>query len=136
MNRALARIHALRTAQGAGERGSMSVEAILIVPAFLLIFFGVVQGVISLQANNVASAAATVAYNSARLYDATTADGVTAGNTSLTQAGTILSGTQVTVQRTAQTVTVTVSGTAATVIPGVTSHIERTVSGPTERWVQ
>ena len=86
-------------------------------------------------ANNVAQAAASTAYNSARLYDASTEDGVNAGNAALTQAGTILTGTNVTVQRGAETVTVTVTGTAATLLPGLPATVTRTVTGPTERWV-
>lgn len=129
-------LHTARRARGEDERGSAAVEAIMIVPVVLMIFFGLIQGAVVLQANNVAQAAASTAYNAARLYDASTEDGVNAGNTALTQAGTILSGTNVVVQRTAQTVTVTVTGTSATIIPGLPASISRTVTGPTERWVQ
>lgn len=135
MSRILPITHRARTARGENERGSASVEAIMVIPAVLLIFFAIIQGAVVLQANNVAQAAASTAYNSARLYDASTEDGVNAGNAALTQAGTILTGTNVTVQRGAETVTVTVTGTAATLIPGVPATISRTVTGPTERWV-
>lgn len=107
----------------------------MIIPVVLLIFFGLIQGAVVLQANNVAQAAASTAYNSARLYDASSEDGVSAGNAALTQAGTILTGTNVTVQRNAESVTVTVTGTAATLLPGMPATISRTVTGPTERWV-
>lgn len=51
----------------------------MIIPVVLLIFFGLIQGAVVLQANNVAQAAASTAYNSARLYDASSEDGVSAG---------------------------------------------------------
>ena len=133
------RIHSFlrvaRHARDANERGSAAVEGIMVIPAVLLLVFGFIQGAVVLQANNVAQAAASTAYNSARLYDASTEDGVNAGNAALTQAGTILSGTNVVVQRNVETVTVTVTGTAATLIPGLPATISRTVTGPTERWV-
>ena len=88
-----------------------------------------------LQANNLAQVAASSAYETARLYDATTEDGIAQGNATLSQAGTTLSGTEVTVQRTAETVTVTVTGTAPSLLPGVPIPISRTVIGPTEKWV-
>lgn len=135
MSRVHSFLHSVRHARGANERGSAAVEGIMVIPAVLLIFFGLIQGVVVLQANNVAQTAASTAYNSARLYDASTEDGVNAGNEALTQAGTILTGTTVTVQRGAETVTVTVTGTAATLIPGLPATISRTVTGPTERWV-
>jgi Flp pilus assembly protein TadG len=122
--------------RGEEERGSAAVEAIMIIPVVILIFFGIIQGAVVLQAHNVAQAAASTAYNTARLYDASSHDGMSAGEAALTQAGTILSGTNVVVQRTPQTVTATVTGTAATLIPGLPAMISRTVTGPTERWVQ
>lgn len=135
MSRAFSNSHRVRTARGENERGSAAVEAIMVIPVVFMIFFGIIQGAVVLQANNVAQAAASTAYNSARLYDASTEDGVNAGNAALTQAGTILTGTNVTVQRGAETVTVTVTGSAATLIPGLPATISRTVTGPTERWV-
>lgn len=47
-----------------------------------------------------------------------------------------MSGSNVVVQRTAETVTVTVTGTVATLLPGLPVTVSRTVTGPTERWVQ
>ena len=136
MIRPLDSLVAARYARGDEERGSASVEAILIIPVVLLILFGIFQGVVILQANNVAQAAASTAYNTARLFDGSTEEGTAAGNAALTQAGNILSGTNVSVQRTPETVTVTITGKAATLIPGLPVAISRTVSGPTERWTQ
>lgn len=135
LSRLLSTLHTTRDARGEGERGSAAVEAVLIIPVVFLIIFGIIQGAVVLQASNVAQAAASSAYNAARLFDATSDDGVTAGDSALNQAGTILSGTNVVVQRSPQSVTVTVTGTAATLIPGLPVTISRSVTGPTERWV-
>ncbi len=136
MSRVHTLLHTARPARGELERGSAAVEAIMIIPVVLLIFFGIIQGAVVLQANNVAQAAASTAYNSARLYDASSEEGVSAGEAALTQAGSIVSGSNVVVQRTAETVTVTVTGTVATLLPGLPVTVSRTVTGPTERWVQ
>ncbi|MFH8253031.1 TadE family protein [Microbacterium sp. B2969] len=135
----MSRLAAFRTTvrfpHGENERGSAAVEAIIILPVVFLIIFGIIQGAVVMQANNVAQAAASTAYNAARLYNGTSEDGVSAGDAVLTQAGTILAGTNVVVQRAPESVTVTVSGTAASLIPGVPLTVSRTVTGPTERWV-
>jgi hypothetical protein len=124
---------ALRRA-GASERGSQTVEAIIVLPVLFGIFFLIVQGAVWLHAGNIAQASASSAYNSARLYDASAADGVAAGTATAQQSGTVLIGSAVAVDRTATTVTVTVTGNAPTLVPGWDTHVERTVSGPVERW--
>lgn len=120
---------------GGAERGSQSVEGILIIPVLFGIFFVIIQGAVWLQAGNIAQSAASSAYNEARLYQATSSDGIAAGNATAAQAGSILGNVEVAVARTPTTVTVTVTGTAPSLIPGFVTNVERTVSGPTERWV-
>lgn len=136
MRSALARSNVAVDRSDEGERGSASVEAVVIIPFVFLLIFAIIQGVVVLQAGNVAQAAASTAYNSARLYDSTAADGIAAGNATAAQAGSIISDVTVSVTRTRTTVTVTVTGKGATLLPGYTTDIERTVSGPTERWVE
>jgi hypothetical protein len=121
--------------EGASERGSQTVEAIIVLPVLFVIFFVIVQGAVWLHAGNIAQASASSAYNSARLFDASAADGVAAGSATAEQNGTVLSGAAVTVDRTATTVTVTVTGNAATLIPGWDTRVGRTVTGPVERWI-
>ena len=120
---------------GADERGAMSVEAVLVLPVFLLIVFTIINGAVWLHAGNIAQSAASSAYNAARLFDATSNYGVIAASPIAQQPGSVLSNAQVSVNRTATTVTVTVTGTAPTLVPGFNVDVERTVSGPTERWV-
>lgn len=135
MKHLAARIRALRAAQGANERGAFAVEFIAIFPIAIVILFSIIQGVALLQANTVASSAATIGCNTARLFDATVSDGITASNKILTQAGNTLSATNVAIQRGPQTVAVTVTGNAAQIVPGWPVSITRTTACPTERWV-
>ena len=122
--------------EGASERGSQTVEALIVLPVLFGVFFVIVQGAVWLHAGNIAQAAASSAYNSARLYDAVAADGVAAGTVSAQQTGTVLDAAVVEVDRTMTTVTVTVTGNAPTLIPGWDTHVERSVSGPVERWIE
>ena len=80
-------------------------------------------------------AAATSAFNAARAYNASTADGTAAGLAILNQGGSPINGANVAVTRGAATVTVTVTGNAPTFVPGLTTAIDVTVTGPVERWV-
>ncbi|TFC89967.1 TadE/TadG family type IV pilus assembly protein [Cryobacterium sp. TMT4-31] len=125
--------------EGASERGSQTVEALIVLPILFGVFFVIVQGAVWLHAGNIAQAAASSAYNAARLYDAVAADGVAAGTASAQQTGTVLDGAVVVVDSTITTVTVTVtvtvSGNAPTLVPGWDTRVERTVSGPVERWI-
>ena len=122
--------------EGASERGSQTVEALIVLPILFGVFFVIVQGAVWLHAGNIAQAAASSAYNAARLYDAVAADGVAAGTASAQQTGTVLDAAVVVVDRTTTTVNVTVTGTAPTLVPGWDTHVERTVSGPVERWIE
>lgn len=117
------------------QRGAMSIEAVLILPVVLTIIFMIISGAIWFSAGNLAQAAAASAYNTARLYNATSQDGTQAGYAIANQPGTILENAQVTVTRTATTVTVEVTGNSPTIIPGLNVAVDRTVTGPTEHWV-
>jgi len=119
--------------RGGGEAGSASVTGVMIFPVALAIVFAIIQGSTWLIAGNVAQAAASAAYNTARLYQSTAQAGVAAGED--VAAGSILEGVTVSVQRTPTTVTVTVRGTAPTIVPLMNTNVERTVVGPVERWV-
>lgn len=131
------RFRATLTAQrraGASERGSQTVEGLIVLPVLFGVFFVIVQGAVWLHAGNIAQAAASSAYNAARLYEAVAADGVAAGTETAEQTGTLLSGAVVEVDRTVTSVTVTVTGSAPTLVPGWDTQVERIVTGPVERW--
>lgn len=121
--------------RGGRERGDANVEMALVFPVFAAIFFLIIQGALWFDAGNVAQAAANAAYNAARTYDGTTATGTQAGYDFL-EGQNNLTGATVTVTRTATEVTVVVTGQSLTLIPNLfATNIERTSTGPVERWV-
>jgi hypothetical protein len=122
--------------RGSYERGDANVEMIIVFPVFAAMFFAILQGAIWLDAGNIAQAAANTAYNSARTYDGTSAGGNSAGYIFISTRGKNLDTPTVEVDRTAATVTVTVTGHSLTLIPGwFGTNVSRTVTGPVERWV-
>jgi Flp pilus assembly protein TadG len=120
---------------GADERGFETAETVIVLPVVLILIFVIIQGALWYHSTNLVQAAATSAYESARLYNATESDGVQAGRATATQAGTILSDVKVTVTRTATDVTATVSAHTPSLIPGANTTVTKTITGPTERWV-
>ena len=119
----------------AGDRGAATLQNTIIAPVLLLVLAIFLHLGIILHANNLAHAAATSAYNAARAYNASSTDGSTAGLAVLTQSGSPISGASVNVNRGAETVTVTVTGTAPSFVPGLNTAVDVTVTGPVERWV-
>lgn len=118
------------------EHGSASVEAIVILPALFGIFFLIVQGAVWLQAGNIAQSAASSAYNTARLYQSSANAGEAAGYATAEQSGTILEHTTVTVTITDTTVTARVTADGTSLVPGFPTKVDRTVTGPRERWIE
>lgn len=122
--------------RGGHEHGDANVEMIIVFPVFAAMFFAILQGAIWLDAGNIAQAAGNTAYNEARTYDGTSGEGTAAGYDFITTKGKNLDGPNVAVNRTADTVTVTVTGHSLTLIPGwFGTDVTRTVTGPVERWV-
>jgi Flp pilus assembly protein TadG len=121
--------------RGGRERGDANVEMIIVFPVFAALFFVILQGAIWYDAGNVAQAAANAAYREASALDGTSTSGSTAGYDFLDGQNS-LSGGAVTVVRTATEVTVTVTGESLTLIPNwFGTQVERTSTGPVERWV-
>ena len=118
-----------------GDRGVTTLQNVVVAPILLLFLAIFLHAGIILHANNIAHAAATSAYNAARSYNASSNDGTTAGLAVINQNGTPVSGASVSVNRGAQSVTVTVTGTAPSFVPGLNTAVDVTVTGPVERWV-
>jgi len=68
------------------------------------------------------------------VQDSSAAAGQAQADTVLAQLGGSLASPSVAVTRTATQVTVTVSGAAETLIPGVRMHVQARVSGPVEEF--
>lgn len=124
------------TVPGENERGSVTLENIIIWPAVLIFLFGFFQAALWLHARDVAHGAATAAYYQARTLNGTAEDGQAAGAQAIERANGTINGAAISVSRTPETVTVTVSGSTSLILPGWPgSSITETVTGPVERYV-
>lgn len=118
----------------ADERGSASVELVVLMPLLLLILFSGVQGAVYYHASTLALAAAQEGARAAARENATLAAGTSAATAFVTDtAGDSLSSVAITGSRTAVTATITVRGSSLSLVPGWTPTVERSASLPVER---
>lgn len=110
----------------------MTTELVIAVPALLLMVLTVVQFAVYEHARHIAQAVAAHAVTTARVQGGTTAAGQAAGRQLLTQLGPTLTGATIDVRRGTDRVTVTVTGHAETVLPGMHLPITVTSDGPIE----
>lgn len=104
-------------------------------PAVIVFCLALFQFGLYYVASNTAEAAAGTAYQQARAYQSTPAAGIAAGE-GLLGTGSLLHDGDVTVTRDATTVTVTVTGDAVTILPGLpVPQVVKTLTGPVERWI-
>ena len=121
-----------------GDRGAATAELVIAGPLLMLLILLVVQFAIWEHAESVARATAEEALAAARVQGGTAAAGQQTAAQDIAQVGSaVLVGPQVSVTRTATTVTVQVTGTAEHVLPlpGLTWPVTVTVTGPVERFV-
>ncbi len=112
----------------------MSIETAIIAPAVLLLIAVILQAGLWFHARDVAGHAAARGAVAASAEHADDAAGQVAATAFLTQVGSLRS-PGVTVQRGPATVTVTVTGTSPTLVPGLPlPSITRTSTSPIERW--
>ncbi len=117
------------------ERGSVSIELIILLPALFAVMFLGMQAALFYHARTVAIAAAQEGAKAAGGENGTQSDGVSAASSFVVEAGgdDVLTGASATVDRTATTVTVTVRGHSLSVIPGWNPVIVQSASLPVER---
>jgi Flp pilus assembly protein TadG len=112
------------------------VEVVIVLPAVILFTMMVVQYALVWHARHVAEAAAQDGLRAARSYQATAGEGQTAVSDYLNQvAPRLLTSTNVSVDRTATTVTVRVRGDVLSAIPGADFTVDETAVGPVERFI-
>lgn len=113
----------------------MSIQFVILLPALFAVMFLGMQAALFYHARTVAIAAAQEGARAASAETGTRSDGVAAAVAFVSDAGgdDVLSAVSVTADRTATTVTVTVTGHSLSVIPGWTPRIEQSASLPTER---
>lgn len=117
-----------------GERGSASVELVVLMPLLLLILFAGIQGAVYYHARTLAIAAAQEGARAAARENATTTAGTAAAHAFLARtAGDSLTAVTITGTRTATTASFTVRGSSLSLIPGWTPTIEQSASLPVER---
>lgn len=117
------------------ERGSVTVELIILLPALFTVMFLGLQAALFHHARAVAIAAAQEGAHAAATEHGRQADGITAATTFIADAGgtDVLTTSHATATRSATTVTVTVRGRSLSVIPGWSPQVVQSASLPVER---
>ncbi|MDI6106044.1 pilus assembly protein, partial [Actinoplanes sp. NEAU-A12] len=117
------------------DAGAATAELVIAMPLLLLIVMFVIQAGVWMHATHIAQAAATRAASTAAAYQSSAGAGQHAGGDTLAAIGSgVLKDPSVSVTRTATEVRVQISGTAATVVPGIRWRVGTEVMRPVERW--
>jgi Flp pilus assembly protein TadG len=126
-----------RTAAGR-ERGSSSIQMVILMPALFSIMFLGMQGALYYHARTVAIAAAQEGARAAGTQNGTVTGGLSAASSFVSDAGgkDVLPGAHMTGGRSATIATVTVTGTSLSVIPGWSPAVSQSASVPVERITQ
>lgn len=119
----------------ADERGSASIELVILLPVLFAVMFVGMQAALFYHSRTVAIAAAQEGARAAGAENGGSSDGVSAAYAFIADAGgnDVLSGASTTANRTATTVTVTVTGRSLSVIPGWKPVVTQSASLPVER---
>lgn len=122
------------TARTSNERGLTSTELAVVMPVLIALVLVPFQVALWWHARQIADAAATEAVDAAQVATATETDGLRAAQWFLDAAGN-LTDPEVTIVRTAEVVTVEVTGRAPRLLPGFDWAVTATASGPIERFI-
>jgi Flp pilus assembly protein TadG len=116
------------------DRGAASVELALATPLLGLLLMAAVQFAMWQHATHMAQAAANEGVQTARAYNSSAAAGQADTEALLRDlSGSALTGTAVTASRSAASATITITGSAPSVIPGLTFPVKVVVTAPVER---
>ena len=117
------------------ERGSSSIQMVILMPALFSIMFLGMQGALYYHARTVAIAAAQEGARAAGSQNGTAVGGISVASSFVSDAGgkDVLPGAHMTGARSATIATVTVTGTSLSVIPGWSPAVSQSASGPVER---
>src|SRR3954451_11490289 len=117
------------------ERGSVSIELIVILPALFAVMFLGVQAALYYHARTVAIAGAQEGARAAGAENGRTSDGIRAAHAFIADAGgsDVLPGASISGERTATVATVRVVGKSLSVIPGWSPVVRQSASVPVER---
>lgn len=117
------------------QRGSVSIELVILLPALFAVMFLGMQAALFHHARTVAIAAAQEGARAAGAEQGRESDGIGAANDFIAEAGgdDVFTGTAATASRTTTAATVTVTGYSLSVIPGWKVRITQSASVPVER---
>lgn len=119
---------------GPRDRGSSSVEVVVLLPVVLLLVFAMVQAFLYFHARSVALSAAEEGARVAAAENSTAGAGIAAATSFVTAAGEdVVLNLTVTGSRSATTATVTVTGHAQDLVPFFDLPVVQSASFPIER---
>ncbi|MFE5029891.1 TadE/TadG family type IV pilus assembly protein [Streptomyces sp. NPDC056656] len=121
-----------------GDQGDTSIQMAIVFPFVLLLTVAVVQASMWYYAREIALTAAREGLSAARSYQASPAEGAARAREVLDRtAGDSLMSSSVSTTGGGQRITVEVSGTAQSMLPGVPGlRITQSASGTVERWTK
>ena len=118
------------------DRGAAGAELVLFTPLLLLALLTFVQFVLWSHATHIAQAAASQGLAAARTQNGTTAAGMASARQLLDQlAQGPLTGASVSAERTTESASVRITGTARAVVPYLRLAVHAEAAGPVERFV-
>ena len=119
------------------DRGDASIQMAIVFPFVIVLVIAVTQVAMQLHARNIALTAAREGVLAGRTYQSSPGDGAARARVALGRlAGDSLHNPGVsTAGSTVDTMRVTVTGTAVSLLPGISGrHISQSATGPRERW--
>jgi Flp pilus assembly protein TadG len=121
--------------RGAHDRGSATLQIVVLMPALFLLMFTGMQAALIYHARTVAIAAAQEGARTAAAQHSSAAAGDLAAQQFIASAGGdgVLRGVTVTASRDAVTASVVVTGTTMSVVLGWTPQVTQSASAPVER---
>ncbi|WP_308367999.1 TadE/TadG family type IV pilus assembly protein [Streptomyces sp. ISL-36] len=118
-----------------GERGAASVEFAVLALVVLALVFTAIQVGLYFHARKVAQSAARQGVEAGRQFGASEGDGVAQAQTFLNRFGSSVRGASVSsAGSTTEEIRITVRGSVATLVPGVTLDVVQHADAPVERW--
>src|SRR5215216_5743629 len=130
-----ARLRGPRLGSARSERGSTSVQMVILMPVLFSVMFLGLQAALFYHARTVAIAAAQEGARAAGSETGSAPEGIAAAAAFIAAAGgaDVIEGASVSGRRSAATATVTVSGTSLSVLPGWSPRVTQSATMPVER---
>lgn len=132
--RALLALHrTTRRVPGQRERGSATIQLVVLLPALFSLMFLGVQAALMYQGRTIALAAAQEGARDSAAENGSTTAGISTANSFIAASTAGLEGTSVSGSRSATTATITVTTYTVSVIPGWKPKVTQSAAMPVER---